>query len=265
MKKFNKPQNLITNFEKLIKSLFFTLIFTWIIFNTYLSSPLFDDFFAVLLALVSLLGAVYSFSQATEWGFTKSSVGKSLIFIGFALVMWFLGQSFYYLDSKIENPTELYEFFFILIDPFYLLALYFLALAIGTFKSLRANLSLIILPFLILILNLLIVAYLNNLDFINLLTQLHIENVYIFGSIILATFTGSILIFSSKLGGIYKNSLFYILFGILFQFAGDNLYAYFEAQEINGSLADLLFLVSISLISYGVYKLDPEKLNERRI
>lgn len=262
MKKFNKPQNLNKNFENLIKSIFFTLIFTWIFFNYIFKIEIYSDFFAVAIALFSLFGSIFSFNRAKEWGFHKSYIGLSLLFISLGLLMWFLGQTFYFLDSKIESKLEIYEFFFIFIDPFYLLGLYYIARSIGTFNYLKSNFSLVLLPILVFIINFLAVSYANKGDFLEIFYNLNIEDVYIFGSIVLATFVISILLFSKKLGGIYKKALYILFFGILFQYFGDNLYAYFELQNLNGSLADLLFFISISLVIYGVQKLDPIKLNE---
>jgi hypothetical protein len=262
MKKLNKPQHLNKNIKNLIKYCFFTLIFSWFFFNFVFPLDFYSDFFAITLILTPLLGAIISLERTKEWGFTKSSVGLSLIFFAFGLIMWFVGQAFYFIDSKISTPLELYEFFFVFIDPFYLLGVFFLAKSIGTFKYFKANLSLLILPILILVINLLVVSFFYSRDFIELLLSYNVEDLYIFGSIVLATFVVSIMLFSKKLGGQFKAALLYILIGILFQYLGDNLYAYLDAEKANGSLADLLFFSSVSFITYGMYQLDPDKLNE---
>lgn len=262
MKKLNKPQNLNKNFEILLKYIFFSLIFTWIFFNLVTSSTIYADFFAVALSLTALFGSIFALNRSKEWGSSKSQVGLSLLFISLALLMWFFGQTFYFLDSKIENPLNVYEFFFIFIDPLYLLGIFYIAKSIGTFNYLKSNFSLILLPVLIFILNFLIVSFANRGDFLEIFYNLNITDVYIFGSIVLATFVICILLFSKKLGGIYKKALHILLIGILFQYFGDNLFAFFESQDLNGSFADLLFFVSISLVIYGVHKLDPLKLNE---
>jgi len=262
MKHNLKPQNLSNNFQFLIKLSFFTLIFSWIYFNFIKPLDFYSDFFAVVLALTAIIGCSFSFYRSSEWGFTKSKVGLSLIFTSFGLLMWFLGQSLYFLDSKLTTPLGLYEFFFIFIDPFYLLGMYFLAQSIGTFKYLKANVSLITLPILILILNFILVSLINGKDLIKMILNFNLEDIYILGSIILATFVISILIFSKKLGGLYKSALYLILFGIIFQYLGDNLFAFNSNEDVNGSLSDLLFFISISLITYGIFKLDPRELYE---
>lgn len=262
MKKLNKPQNLKITFEFIFKGLFFSLIFLWIVFNYILPTEQFSNYFAVILALTPLLGAIYSFYRYSEWGSIKSFMGISLLSIGISLLMFFIGQSLYFLDTIITTPLGIYDFFFIFMDPLYLIGIYFIAKTIGTFKYFHSNLSLLFLPILLFILNYLVVGFLTNSDVINLLLNFDIEGVFIFGSILLATFITSILIFSRKLGGIYQQALYLVLFGILFQFAGDNIFKFLETQEANGSLADLLFFISISLVTYGVYKLDPNKLNE---
>ena len=215
-----------------------------------------------ILAITPLLGAIYSFYRFKEWGLYKSYMGISLLSIGLSLTMFFLGQSLYFLDSFLTPKLELYDFFFIFMDPLYLIGIYYIAKTIGTFKYFHSNLSLIFLPILLLVINYLIVGFLTNNDVILLILNFDINGLFIFGSILLATFIICILIFSNKLGGVFKKSLHLILVGILFQFAGDNVFKFLQNQDSNGTLADLLFFVSLSLITYGVYKLDPEKLNE---
>jgi hypothetical protein len=262
MKKLNKPQYLNKKLEILIKSIFFTLIFFWIVFNIIFENQNFSNFFGLILAITALFGTVFTFNRSKEWGFKKSSIGLSLLSISIALFMWFIGQSLYLVDSFNTQPLKIYDFFFTFIDPLYIVGLFFLANSIGTFRYLKSNLSLILLPILIFILNLMLASYLNKGDFFEIILNLNIEDIYIFGSIVVATFVICILLFSKKLGGIYKAALHYILIGILFQYLGDNLFAFFENQTTNGSLADLLFFISISFVIYGVFKLDPEKLNE---
>lgn len=259
MVKVNKPKNLNKKFEFLIKSLLFTLIFSWII-NYFLKFSFFPVLFAISIAVFSLLGSVYSLKRSFEWGFTNSSVGLSLLFFSLGLFSWFFGESFLIFDSVLNTSYNISDFIFIFMDPLYLLGIFFLAQAIGTFKYFQANLSLVFLPILILVLNLLTASYFQSKDFLELILNFSLEDIYILGSIILATFTISVLIFSKKLGGIYKKGLITIFIAIIFQYLGDNVFAFLPMQQLNGSLADLLFLISITLLTLGVIQLDSEKL-----
>lgn len=266
MKNNNPPQILNNNFNKYVTLFAFSSIILW--FGFYLSiwfeKSVFGTIFGSLIVLISLIGAYVSFHRSQSWGFSKSYVGLSLIFVSLALLMWATGEVFYLIDSYIETPLAIYDFFFIFIDPFYLISVYFLSKAIGTFKNIWTNLNLILLPLIILILNYIVVTLLRNQDIFTAFLNLDIDTIYIIGSVFLSTYVVSILIFSKKLGGIYKSALFFILLGLLSQYLADNLYEIYSSEKANGSLSDLVFFVSISLITYGTLKLNPESLNEKR-
>lgn len=254
----------IKNFILIV--LAFASIF-WITYNTQIlkiNKETFGITFGSLLTLMSISGALYSFVRSYAWGFYRSSMGQALIFIGFGLLMWSIGEVFYLIDSVIDNPLNLYDFFFVLIDPFYLIGIYLVSKSIGTFKNYLSNINLIILPILILILNYILISLLKNNDLITSFFELDVNSIFIAGSVILATLVVSIMIFSKKLGGIYKQALNLILIGILFQYIGDNLFEIYVEMQENGSLADLLFFLSVSLVTFGVYSLNPNKLNEKR-
>ena len=95
--------------------------------------------------------------------------------------------------------------------------------------------------------------------------EFDMDYIYIIGSVFLSTFVLSIILFSKKLGGIYKTSLSLILIGLLFQYLGDNLFTLFEDEKLNGSLSDLIFFVSISFVTFGVSELNPNNLYDKRL
>ena len=224
----------------------------------------FGDLFAFLIISISFIGSYVSFKRSKDWGFTKSYLGLSLIFTGLALSMWGIGEFLYFLDSKATTPLNIYDFFFILIDPFYLIAVFFISKAIGTFRNIWTNLNLILLPSLILVLNYILICVIRNQDLFTAFLNLDIDTVYIAGSVFLSTYVISILLFSKKLGGVYKHALRFILTGLLFQYLADNLFEIFSAEKSNGSLSDLMFFVSISFVTFGILMLNPETLNEKR-
>jgi hypothetical protein len=84
---------------------------------------------------------------------------------------------------------------------------------------------------------------------------------FILGSIILSSFVISILVISGKkIGGKFKIALYFILVGLLLQYLGDNLFEINPAFQVNGSVADLTFFLSILFIFNGVVKLNPRSL-----
>ena len=148
-------------------------------------------------------------------------------------------------------------------DPLNLLALLFLGSALGTFKEVKKNVSILLLPILLTILNYIVVAYIQNKDIFTAFLQLDVSFIYIFGSLVTATLVVTLILFSKKLGGIYKKALQMILVGVIFQYIGDNIYE-LSSIESNGSWYDLFFFLSLAFISYGIYSLNPRKLNEKR-
>jgi hypothetical protein len=75
MIKLNKPHNLKITFEFIFKGLFFSLILIWLTFNYITPIENFSNIFAVILAIVPLLGAIYSFYRYSEWGSNRSFMG----------------------------------------------------------------------------------------------------------------------------------------------------------------------------------------------
>ena len=267
MKKKNLPPISRQSFNFYVSLFFISTIVFWGGYHLSIwfdGQELFGDIFAGLIISISLAGAFLSYQRSKLWGFTKSYMGLSLIFVSLALLMWAIGETFYFLDSKSITPLNIYDFFFILIDPLYLLAVYFMSKAIGTLSGILKNLNLLLLSALILILNYIAICLIRNQDIFTSFTNLDIDTFYIVGSVLLSTYVVSILLFSKKLGGMYKNALQLILIGLLCQYFADNLFEIFVTEKTNGSLSDLIFFMSISFVTYGVLMLNPDSLNEKR-
>ena len=267
MKKKNLPPISRKSFNFYVSLFFISTIVFWGGYHLSIwfdGQELFGDIFAGLIISISLAGAFLSYQRSKRWGFTKSYMGLSLIFVSLALLMWAIGETFYFLDSKSITPLNIYDFFFIFIDPLYLLAVYFMSKAIGTLSGILKNLNLLLLSALILILNYIAICLIRNQDIFTSFTNLDIDTFYIVGSVLLSTYVVSILLFSKKLGGMYKNALQLILIGLLCQYFADNLFEIFVTEKTNGSLSDLIFFMSISFVTYGVLMLNPDSLNEKR-
>lgn len=267
MKKKNLPPISRKSFNFYVSLFFISTIVFWGGYHLsvwFEGQELFGDIFAGLIISISLIGSFLSYQRSKLWGFTKSYMGLSLIFVSLALLMWAIGEAFYFLDSKSTTPLNIYDFFFIFIDPFYLLAVYFMSKAIGTLNGILKNLNLLLLSALILVLNYIAICLVRNQDIFTSFTNLDIDTFYIVGSVLLSTYVVSILLFSKKLGGMYKQALQLILIGLLCQYFADNLFEIFVTEKTNGSLSDLIFFMSISFVTYGVLMLNPDSLNEKR-
>jgi len=264
MKKIMLPK-IQSNIDSILYVTFLTIFLVWLLFliNIFPKTIQLGDLFALILILIPILGFFVGLFRSFEWGVFHSKVGTAITFFTISLFFWTIGQSIYFY-SFINNLSEnFYDYFFILMDPFNLLGLIFLGSALGTFKEVSKNVSILILPGLLTILNYIVVAYIQNKDIFTAFLELDISFIYIFGSLVTATLVTTLILFSKRLGGVYKKALQLILVGIIFQYIGDNVYE-LATIEFNGAWYDLFFFMSVAFISFGIYSLDPRKLNEKR-
>jgi hypothetical protein len=264
MKKITLPK-IQSNVDSILCVTFLAIFLTWLsyLLQIFPESVQLGDFFALLLIVFPTFGFFVGFSRSFEWGLFHSKIGTSVTFFTLSLLFWTIGQSIYFYSFKFDISENFYDYFFILMDPLILLGLLFLGSALGTFKEVRKNISILVLPVLLTILNYIIVSYIQNKDIFTAFLELDVSFIYIFGSLVTATLVVTLILFSKRLGGIYKKALQLILIGIIFQYIGDNIYE-LSAVESNGSWYDLFFFVSLTFISYGIYSLNPRKLNEKR-
>ena len=118
----------------------------WIILYFILpdSGALPFDIFGVLFTLTALLGAVVGFLIRKEWGGFGSTVGKSITFVSLSLLMWFFGQvaflASYFLTGDVPYPG-VPDLFFVLLDPFYAVALLLMVKYSGATSNLNSGKS----------------------------------------------------------------------------------------------------------------------------
>jgi len=239
------------------------LIF-WILSKVFLnqeSQILFGDIFSFFIAFGALVGLSLCFYRAKEWGGVKSSLGLSLTFFGLGLLMWFFGQSVLIAEGFLPLPSNFYDFFFIFIDPFYLVGIIFLAKTLGVIKQIQNNLYFVLIPIVIILGNLRLVSYLKNENLGFLISVLSIEIFFIIGSVLVSSFLLTVYLVSYKsLGGKFKTGILLVFLGLLCQYLGDNLYEMFSNMFQNGSLSDFFFYLSIYLITCGVITITPKAL-----
>lgn len=241
-------------------------ILYWALFNHSLqnqNNSIYGLIFGGLLSVMSLIAFAFTLRRSFEWELFTSYVGKSLFFISLAMLMWGIGEAIYLYSTTFETLEGVYDYAFILIDPFFFIGIYFLAKSLNTIKTVISNLSLIIIPLIVLLLNFFFISQTRNEEFTKAFTNMDTNLIFILGSILLSSFVISIIILSGKkLGGKFKTALYMILVGILFQYIGDNLFEISETFQQNGSLADLVFFLSILSVFYGVTKLNPRSLSK---
>lgn len=264
MKNITLPK-IQSNLDRIFYVTFFSIFSVWTAFllNLFPKNIQLGDLFAIVLIILPSIGFIFGGIRSFEWGLFHSKVGTAVTLFTFSLFFWTIGQIIYFYSFKQGITENYYDYFFIIMDPLNLLALLFLGSALGTYKEVKKNISILILPILLTILNYIVVAYIQNKDIFTAFLELDISFIYIFGSLVTATLVVTLILFSKKLGGIYKKALQVILVGVIFQYIGDNIYE-LSSIESNGSWYDLFFFLSLAFISYGIYSLNPRKLNEKR-
>src|ERR1700733_7692922 len=91
---------------------------------------------------------------------------------------------------------------------------------------------------------------------------------YSIGDAIIATIAITIYILSRKLlGGRFKPAILLILGAFILLFFADFFYSYLAGRNtyFNGDLADLLYMITISVFGFGVNLLDPSRLRPVRV
>jgi len=256
--------NLANFFEKNFLILPTILVLYWACFQFYTSSEtksIYGNVFGILIAIVALIASLFSFIRSLQWEFFESYLGKSLFFISLALLAWSLGQTLFLMDSFKFNTPINYDNIFVFIDPLYLIGIYFISKSLSTFKNFISNFKLIVIPIFIFLINIFFVSQIRNEQIINSLSNIDFKLLFIFGSILLSSFVISILVISGKkIGGKFKSALYFILIGLLLQYLADNLFEVFPSFQTNGSLSDLIFMMSILAIFYGTIQFNPRSL-----
>jgi len=251
-------------FEKNFLILPFLSILYWALFQSYTTENLKEIngmIFGLLLSLLALISALFTLIRSFEWEFFRSYLSKSMFFISLALFCWSIGQAMYLASAYNIEFGNYYDYVFVLIDPFYLIGIFFIAKSLNTFKEVITNLKIFLIPIFVFGLNLFFFSLIRNEEIVNSLAKFDFNLLFILGSIILSTFVISILILSGKrIGGKYKSALYFILIGLLLQYFADNLFELNEVFQSNGSLADLVFFLSILFVINGVIKLNPRSL-----
>lgn len=256
------------SFEKFFENNFlimpFLSILYWALFQLYTFNDIKDlngFIFGIILAVMAFVSGVFTLVRSFEWEFFKSYLGKSMFFISLALFSWGIGQVIFLMSSIYPNLENVYDYIFVLIDPFYLIGIFFISKSLNTFKEIVSSFKVFLIPLFVFAINMFFFSLLRNEEVISSFTNFDFNVLFILGSIILSTFVISILILSGKkIGGRFKSALYLILIALLLQYLADNLFEINEVFQTNGSLADLIFFLSILFVLYGVIKLNPRNL-----
>lgn len=247
----------------------FASLFYWIVVTVSgIYNPIYLDVFGLLLTILPLMGFMIGLLIQMDWGGFKSYVGRGILFLSFSLLAWFLGQLFFFIFTytlgEVPYPG-LPDYFFVLIDPFYALALLAIMKFSGAKRSIGSSLS-----YLLLLLIPIASIYTNYILFFGSTSYFAefdaavlFDLLYSFGSIAIMTLIIITFVLSiKKLGGKMRVAIYMLFLGIVFQYIGDITYSLLDVQGFvdNGALSDFIYFVSISFVVLGLTQLSTNRL-----
>src|SRR5258708_3100494 len=278
----------LTYSSAFILGLFVTLFIFWLfssIFVTGNSHPsyttMLDGFkhstiygyiFAFVEGVIPFAGAFIGFKKAKQWGLFKSSMGKAVFYLSLGLLVWAIGEliwSYYtfFLYPNVPYPSCA-DASFNLNYPCFGLGVHLLGQATGVKFALRkagGKLFLVALPIAIFALSwyvLVVIARGGSITSGGGTLKVFFDIAYPMGDVIILTMAFLIYGLTFRyLGGRYKWPILITILGILIQYFADFGFSYTTtiSTYYNGSAIDLLFALSMAIISFGIALLDPRE------
>jgi hypothetical protein len=247
----------------------------WIYFAGYIHShPFINYWWQVFMGLSALVYAVLGIFTARKWSWLRSGVGRGIFFIALALFMWGVGQmgwSYYlFVDPSVQSPpSHLLDIADFSAIPLWFIGINMLYRATGARYGLKTTKGRIIAAVIAVIMCvvsyyfLVVVARGGTAYFKEPFWDQFFDLGYSIGDAIIATIAITIYILSKKLlGGRFKPAILLILSAFVLLYFADFFYSYLAGRNVyfNGDLADLLYMITISVFGFGVNLLDPSRV-----
>ncbi len=234
--------------------------------------------FGAGIGLFTLIGGIIGLVKASNWGFFKSAIGKSVTFLSAGLITWALGTLIFayynfFLDIAVPYPS-IADLAYIFSWPLWTIGILQLWPALGIkyqLKKASGKLFLFLIPLIFISLSyylLFIIARGGVWDFTGGFAKLFFDLAYPVGDIVILTTIALVYSLSvGYLGGIFKFPVLVILFGFILNFASDFSFSFTTTKEsfFVGSWVDLLFLSTMFVISFGISIFDPNILSEKNV
>lgn len=222
------------------------------------------------LGLIPLTGGILGVTKAKLWGWSKSYVGRAVLFISIGAVCWGIGQMFWSLYYNIFSHVDIpYPSFadvgYSLSFPFLAIGLISLSKATGARFSLKhplgkvLALGITIVAIIAAYYLLIVVARGGVIDFGEGALKLFFDLAYPIGDLVIFLFSALIYGLSfNYLGGRYKFPTISMLLGLLVLFFGDFTFSYTTTigSYYNGHWVDLVLPTAWMLIVFGVNSFD---------
>lgn len=272
----NDTKNFVNVIQPLVIFVYFLALSIW--WFSIQSRGLVDTsenyYYGLIYGLLPMLGGLIGVYNARKWGFFRSYLGKSLLFLSFGLMTWSVGNiiyAYYNLVESIEVPyPSIADFIYILSWPLWAIGLVNLLRTTGMrfrLRVLKDKLLLFIIPVLVFLSSyylLFVIARQNTLTMSDDILKLVFDIGYPAGDVIVLTITLLICSFSiNYLGGLFKRAIVLILIGFLINYAADFSYAYFTTQGtfyVAGGV-DYAYTVIMFILCLGITQLNTKRID----
>ena len=232
----------------------------------------FGRFTQIPLAVIPLVGAFFGLGSSRKWGFTKSFVGKATLFLSLSMLAWGVGMLYWLyciFVLGIDNvPYPSWgDFFFLFIQPFSYVGIYYLGRVIGVRYGLKKGMGkvlLILVPVISAVLSYFLlfqVARGGDVGMGENFGQTFFNFYYPIVTAIGLGLVANIFVLSNGfLGGKYKWIVYVLLLGLVFQYFADFWYTLSNnnGTYFNGYWPDVLYTVGLFLISWSISNIAPD-------
>ena len=227
-----------------------------------LTEGLENDVFTVVYCVLALLGSSAGFVYAQKWGGLSSVLGRSISFFTLGLFAQFIGQvlyNYYIYVLGIEVPyPSIGDISFFASVVFYILGIISLAKVSGakfSYQSMSGKFLAFVVPAVMLVLSYVIFLKGYQPDWSNL-TVVFLDFGFPIGQAVyvsIALFT--LLVSQSKLGGVMRRPILFIIFALILQYLADFSFSYQVAHETwyVGGINDYLFAAAYFLMATSLF------------
>lgn len=270
-------QHVIT--KVLVLNYVLATVVTCVLFYLGATSLLANSLYGVLfLGFIPVLGGINGLFIAQRWGFFKSAVGRTVIYLSLGLIAWGLGtyiySGIYNLILQIEVPYPSFaDIGYVLALPLWAMGIIQLSRATGAkygLQSSRGKIALLVVPFLVIVASyylLIIIARTGSFTSGDTaILKIILDLTYPLGDVVILTLATLIYGLSySYFGGIFKKAIYLILTGFVLMYFADFAFSYTTTLGTwsPGDWNDLLFATAMLSLSCGIAMFDPRTAPKR--
>lgn len=258
---------MLNRYQKITTGYLVFLILYWLgLRYSNQTEGFYNYFYSFLFGLIPLIGGAIAIYKAKIWGGLRSSVGKSVFFIGLGVFLWGIGEliwSYYNFIVGIPAPyPSLADLGFAPSIFFYGLGAYYLSQATGAKFGLRSTMAkvfAVIAPIIVLIFSYYILVIVARGGVLipegETTLKLILDLAYPLGDFLALAIAVMISGLSFKyMGGRHLWDIISILLGLAVMFIADSVFSYTTTigTYYNGNFGDLLLTLGTFFLTYGV-------------